>query len=160
MWICLPLALMHRCLYVSCFTDPGVNLFYWLVSVCFLCFPTISPVLPVFAEDTVDKATCIIEVPKWLTQPYYSILTSMLVEETMVASPAIHNLLMPNQLELASEMSGRPSYWHVLYLLVFLWTPLILASWNNGGWGLWFLLSLCHNEARSPFSDTGLLWRG
>ena len=57
-----------------------------------------------------DGATGIIVVPKWLTQPFYSVLTKMLLRAPMVVRPHKHNLMMPDQPELTPVISDRTTF--------------------------------------------------
>ena len=61
----------------------------------FYCFLPFSCVLQVLQKIIQDKATGIMVVPMWLTQPWYLIMTSLLVLPLITLPPSKNLLSLP-----------------------------------------------------------------
>ena len=104
----------HLPLYVSYLPDPEaltVDAFSLDWSTYkFYAFPPFSLVSRCLQKIRMDKATGIIVVPRWPTQPFYSLLNQMLLRAPLVIPPAESNLLMPDRPGLTSAISGRTPF--------------------------------------------------
>ena len=100
--------------YVSYHPDPGAYLtdafsFSWH-HIKFYSFPPFSCISRCLQKIVADQAKGIIVVPKWPTQPFYSLLFRLLVTDPVVIPPRMSNLLMPGQPDLISEISGKTTF--------------------------------------------------
>lgn len=61
----------------------------------FYAFPPFAIILPVLRKIVNDKATGIVVVPNWPTQPWYPMFTSLLCEDPLILMPSDNLLLSP-----------------------------------------------------------------
>lgn len=85
----------------------------------FWAFPPFALILRVLKKIIVDRATGIVVVPHWTSQPCFLMFTELLIEELMFFNPSTSLLLSPcrskhhplaNKLSLiVGKLSGNPS---------------------------------------------------
>ena len=73
----------------------------------FYAFPPFSCISQCLQKIKVDMATGLIIVPKWPTQPFYPVLLKMLLRPPYLIAKHIHNLVMPNQPGLTSDIAEK-----------------------------------------------------
>ena len=61
----------------------------------FYAFPPFSCISRCLQKINLEKTTGIIVVPRWTTQPFYSVLLRMLVRDPIVVKKSENNLVMP-----------------------------------------------------------------
>ena len=76
----------------------------------FYCFPPFSCISRCLQKIRADKASGIIIVPRWPTQPFYPLLLRMSVQNPVVIHPKVTNLLMPDQPSLISEIGCKTTF--------------------------------------------------
>ena len=76
----------------------------------FYCFPPFSCISQCLQKITADRATGIIVVPKWPTQPFYSLINPLLIAPPVIIVNKLTNLIMPNQPTLTSAISGKTTF--------------------------------------------------
>ena len=54
-----------------------------------------------------EKATGVIVVPNWTTQPFYSLLLRMLVKDPIVIKKNKRNLVMPGHHKMKSKIANK-----------------------------------------------------
>lgn len=83
----------------------------------FYAFPPFSIILKVLKKIKQDKATGILVVPFWPTQPWYPVFKSMLIREPLIFDPNINHLLSSDRTPhplwknltlVAGKLSGKP----------------------------------------------------
>ena len=76
----------------------------------FYCFPPFSCISQCLQKILSEKATGLIIVPQWPTQPFYPILLRMTVGPPVRIPPKVSNLQMPGQPLLLSDISRRTAF--------------------------------------------------
>ena len=73
----------------------------------FYAFLPFSCISRCFQKITMEKATGVIVVPNWTTQPFYSVLLRMLVKGPIVIKKNKHNFVMPGHHKMKSKIAKR-----------------------------------------------------
>ena len=73
----------------------------------FYAFPPFSCISRCIKKITMEKATGVIVVPNWTTQPFYSVLLRMLVKGPIVIKKNKHNLMMPGHHKMKPKIAKR-----------------------------------------------------
>ena len=97
--------------YVSFNPDPEAFevdvIFMSWTNLKFYAFPPFSCFSQCLQRINLEKATGIIVVPRWTTQPFYSVLLRMLVRDPTVMKKSEHNLVMPVQPNMKSKVAKK-----------------------------------------------------
>ena len=73
----------------------------------FYAFPPFSCISRCLQKINLEKATGIIMVPRWTTQPFYSVLLRMLVRDPIVIKKNRNNLVMPAQPSMKAKIARK-----------------------------------------------------
>ena len=85
---------------VDAFTVDWSSLNFW-------CFPPFSIILQVLHKIQLDKATGLLMVPRWPTQPWYPVLTKHLVDHPRVLPRRLKLLQLPEKPQECHPLQGK-----------------------------------------------------
>lgn len=102
--------------YCSWQPDPGaqtIDAFTldWSTYPLIYIFPPFSIVGRVLQKITADRASAVIVVPHWPTQPWFSRLQPLLVEPPLRIPVSQHTLYLPHDPSMAHPLAGKLSLW-------------------------------------------------